>query len=188
MTPPFLTTRQITPRVQACPFLLFSNYSQCIKAFYTIQKPAYKSIQFYLLNIKILEDSKRKINLCTSVTPQLGELNFQICFQSALMLPAAFTFVFGVWGGISFLLWQRSLFYPEASSPYLWVCIFVSCSYNKQLWMFEKLITTGKKQKLASRFYIYNAQNSWKHITISINILEDLFPPPLTPNLISLQN
>lgn len=126
MTPPFLTTRQITPRVQACPFLLFSNYSQCIKAFYTIQKPAYKSIQFYLLNIKILEDSKRKINLCTSVTPQLGELNFQICFQSALMLPAAFTFVFGVWGGISFLLWQRSLLYPEASSPYLWECAFLS--------------------------------------------------------------
>lgn len=129
MTPPFLTTRQITPRVQACPFLLFSNYSQCIKAFYTIQKPAYKSIQFYLLNIKILEDSKRKINLCTSVTPQLGELNFQICFQSALMLPAAFTFVFGVWGGNLFPTLTKVFVLPRSQLTLpLRVCIFVSCS------------------------------------------------------------
>lgn len=107
MTPPLLTTRQITPLVHACPFLHFNNYSLCIKAFYTIQKAAYKSIRFYLLNIKILKNSKTKINPCTSVTPQLGELSFQICFRFALMLPAAVTFVSWVGGG--------SLSYPAKS-------------------------------------------------------------------------
>lgn len=158
MTPLFLTTRQITPRVQACPFLLFSNYSLCIKAFHTTQKPAYKSIQFYMLNTEILKDGKTKINPCTSVTPQLGELSFQICFRSALMLPAASTFVFWELGGTSFLLWQRSLFYPGASSPYLWESEFLSavhtinsCKCMKNLLLLAK----NKGQQVGSRFTVH---------------------------------
>lgn len=178
MTPPLLTTRQITPLVHACPFLHFNNYSLCIKAFYTIQKAAYKSIRFYLLNIKILKNSKTKINPCTSVTPQLGELSFQICFRFALMLPAAVTFVSWV-GGEVFPTLPKVFVLPRSQiTLHLKVWAFVCWSYNKQLWMYEKLITTGKKQKLASRFCIYNGQKTSKHIIIPIYSGRFFFPFP----------
>lgn len=125
----------------------FNNYSLCIKAFYTTQKAACKSLQFYFLNIKILKDSKTKINPCTSVTPQMGELSFQICFRSALMPPAAFTFVFWEWGKkvFSTLTEVFVLSRSQLTLP-LKEWVFVSCSYNKQLWMYENLLLLAKNK------------------------------------------
>lgn len=148
-----------------------------LKLFYTTQKAAYKSIQFYLLNIKILKDSKTKINPCTSVTPQLAELSFQICFQSALMLPAALTFVFWERGWRSFPLWQRSLFYPEASSPYPWKCEFLSavhtihsCGCRKNLLLLAK----NKSWQAVSLFTMH------KSLQNHFNIFWKIFLPFLS--------
>lgn len=52
----------------------------------------------------------------------------------------------------------------------------VSCSHNKQLWMYAKPITTGRKWKLASSFCVYDGRKSQQ---VFKYILRDSFPPLL---------